>query len=49
MAKLLDYNYDGDPIDTIIRTIADIEGAYSLGIMFRSIRTAYLRQEKKVL
>ena len=35
VAKLLDYNYNGDPIETIIRTIADIEGAYSLGIIFR--------------
>ncbi len=35
VAKLLDYNYSGDPLDTIIRTIADIEGAYALGIMFR--------------
>lgn len=35
VAKLLDYNYDGNPLDTIIKTIADIEGAYALGIMFR--------------
>ena len=35
VAKLLDYNYNGDPLDTIIKTIADIEGAYALGIMFR--------------
>ncbi len=35
VAKLLDYNYSGNPIDTIIKTIADIEGAYALGIIFR--------------
>lgn len=35
VAKLLDYNYNGNPLDTIITTIADIEGAYALGIIFR--------------
>ena len=35
VAKLLDYNYGGNPLDTIIRTVADIEGAYALGIIFR--------------
>lgn len=35
VAKLLDYYYDGNPIDTIIRVLAEIEGSYALGIMFR--------------
>ncbi|HAG03813.1 MAG TPA: glutamine--fructose-6-phosphate transaminase (isomerizing), partial [Lachnospiraceae bacterium] len=35
VAKLLDYYYNNDPIDTIIKVLADIEGAYSLGIIFR--------------
>ncbi len=35
VAKLLDYHYDGNPIDTIIRVLADIEGSYALGIVFR--------------
>lgn len=35
VAKLLDYNYNGDPTATIAATIAQLEGAYSLGIIFR--------------
>lgn len=35
VAKLLDYYYDGDPVETIIKVIAEIEGSYALGIVFR--------------
>ncbi len=35
VAKLLDYYYDGNPLDTIIRVLAEIEGSYALGIIFR--------------
>ncbi len=35
VVKLLDCNYSGDPLDAVIRTISEIEGAYALGIMFR--------------
>ena len=35
VAKLLDYYYDGNPVDTIIKVIAEIEGSYALGIIFR--------------
>ena len=35
VAKLLDYHYNGDPIDTIVKVISEIEGSYALGIMFR--------------
>ena len=35
VAKLLDYYYDGNPVDTIIKVLAEIEGSYALGIMFR--------------
>lgn len=35
VAKLLDYYYNGDPIEAITKAIEDIEGAYSLGIIFR--------------
>ncbi|MBQ8613252.1 MAG: glutamine--fructose-6-phosphate transaminase (isomerizing) [Ruminiclostridium sp.] len=38
VAKLLDYNYSGDPIDAVISTIGEIEGAYALGIMFRDFK-----------
>jgi glucosamine--fructose-6-phosphate aminotransferase (isomerizing) len=35
VVKLLDYYYDGDPVDAIIKTTAEIKGAYALGILFR--------------
>ena len=35
VAKLLDFYYNGDPIDTIIKTINDLEGSYALGIIFK--------------
>jgi glucosamine--fructose-6-phosphate aminotransferase (isomerizing) len=35
VAKLLDYYYVDDPIDTIIKVISEIKGSYALGIMFR--------------
>lgn len=35
VAKLLDYNYNGNPVETIATTVAQLEGAYSLGIIFR--------------
>jgi glucosamine--fructose-6-phosphate aminotransferase (isomerizing) len=35
VVKLLDYYYDGDPIDAIIKVCAEIRGAYALGILFR--------------
>lgn len=35
VAKLLDYYYNGDPIDAIIKTLADVRGAYALGILFK--------------
>ena len=35
VAKLLDYYYVDDPVDTIIKVLSDIKGSYALGIMFR--------------
>lgn len=37
VAKLLDYYYSGDPIDTISKVLSEIEGSYALGIIFRDI------------
>ena len=34
-AKLLDYYYNGDPIEAISRTMKDLEGSYAMGIIFR--------------
>ena len=35
VAKLLDYYYVDDPIDTIIKVLSEVKGSYALGIMFR--------------
>lgn len=35
VAKLLEYYYVDDPVDTIIKVLAEIKGSYALGIMFR--------------
>ncbi|MGN0641552.1 MAG: glutamine--fructose-6-phosphate transaminase (isomerizing) [Huintestinicola sp.] len=35
VAKLLDYYYEGDPVEAIAKAMKDIEGAYALGIIFR--------------
>ena len=34
-AKLIHFNYDGDPVGTIIKTLGQIEGSYALGVVFR--------------
>lgn len=51
VAKLLDYYYKGDPIDAIIKTIGEIEGSYSLGILFRDFKnTVYaIRKESPLI
>lgn len=38
VAKLLDYNYSSNPIDAIISTMSEIEGAYALGLIFRDYK-----------
>ena len=35
IAKLLDYYYGGDPLETIIQAIREVTGSYALGIIFR--------------
>lgn len=35
VAKLLDYYYDGNPIETIGKMIDKVNGSYALGILFR--------------
>ena len=34
VAKLLDYYYNGNPFETIVKVLKEIEGSYGLGIMF---------------
>lgn len=35
VAKLLDYYYNGNPIETILKVMSEIEGSYAIGIIFR--------------
>ena len=35
VAKLLDYYYNGNPVETISKRIDKVEGSYALGILFR--------------
>ena len=35
VAKLLDYYYNGDPVETIKKALHDIKGSYALGILFK--------------
>ncbi len=35
VAKLLDYYYVDDPVDTIQKVLSEVKGSYALGIMFR--------------
>lgn len=35
IAHLLDYYYEGDPLDTILKIMHRMEGSYALGIMFK--------------
>ena len=34
LAHLLDYYYQGNPLETIIKVLHRVEGSYALGIMF---------------
>ena len=35
VAQLLDYEYDGKPLETIDRVMAELKGSFALGIMFK--------------
>lgn len=37
VAKLLDFNYEGDPIAAIEKTLARVQGSFALGILFSDI------------
>lgn len=47
VAKLLDYYYEGDPIEAIKKTVADIDGSYALGIMFRDFKNTVFAARKE--
>lgn len=37
VAKLLDFNYEGDPTKAIEKTLAEVQGSFALGILFKDI------------
>ena len=37
VAKLLDFNYSGDPIKAIEKTLSEVTGSFALGILFKDI------------
>ncbi len=47
VAKLLDYYYEGDPVEAIKKTAADIDGSYALGIMFRDFKNTVFAVRKE--
>lgn len=47
VAKLLDYNFNGDPLETIAKTVSELEGAYSLGIIFREFKNKLFAVRKE--
>lgn len=49
VAKLLDYYYNGNPVETISKMIDKVEGSYALEYYSGIIRILYLRLEKKAL
>jgi len=51
VAKLLDYYYNGDPIETIKKVLSEIKGSYALGIMFRDFpdRVYAVRKEAPLI
>lgn len=51
VAQLLDYYYDGNPLDTIIKTMNELEGSFALGIVFSDYKdTVYaVRRESPLI
>ena len=47
LAKLIDYYYEGDPVEAIAKALGDIEGSYSLGIMFRDFKNTVFAARKE--
>ena len=37
VAKLLDFNYEGDPVKAIEKTLSQVTGSFALGILFKDI------------
>lgn len=51
VAKLLDYYYKGDPMAAIVKTAAEIEGSFALGIIFKDFKNTIfaIRRESPLI
>lgn len=51
VAQLLDYKYNGNPIETIDNVMADLKGSFALGIMFKDFpdRVFAVRRESPLI
>ena len=51
VAKLLDYYYKGDPMEAIVKTAAEIEGSFALGIIFKDFKNTIfaIRRESPLI
>lgn len=38
VAQLLDFYYDGNPLDTIVKVMSELEGSFALGIVFADFK-----------
>ncbi len=51
LVKLLDYNYHGEPLDAIMKTLGEVRGSYGLAIIFRDFpdRIFSVRKESPLI
>ncbi|WP_367925449.1 glutamine--fructose-6-phosphate transaminase (isomerizing) [uncultured Ruthenibacterium sp.] len=51
LVKLLDYNYHGEPLDAIMKTLGEVRGSYGLAILFRDFpdRIFSVRKESPLI
>ena len=51
VAQLLDYTYDGNPVETIDKVMAELKGSFALGIMFKDFpdRIFAVRRESPLI
>lgn len=47
VAQLLDYYYDGNPLETI-KVMHELEGSFALGIVLLTLRILFMRYAVKV-
>ena len=51
LVKLLDYNYHGEPLAAIMKTMGEVRGSYGLAILFRDFpdRIFSVRRESPLI